>query len=198
MTGTGKKTKNLAFTLIELLVAIGVALIVVTAAVSIVVLIKREIGGGNDRLEATQNTRSLLDRISRDLRQASEIVTVLPTYAEGVDGKTEIAFQNGHSADNSKINYISYYLSEGGNVVKKNYHYSFASAPDEWTSWDARDNLNNPPTETVDSSYVVASNIELFSVWQSGDFSVLLDVKAVKDKASSHMKSNILLRNVRF
>ena|SRR3989338_5026167 len=181
----------IGFTLIEVLIAIGMALIVVTASISITILIKREIALGSDKLEAVQNSRSILDRVTRDLRQAKKIVSNIGTSQ--VEAVSAIEFENGH--DPEAVSYIEYYLS-GTDLVRQTQHYSFASDPNIWISPSIVDEFGNPPNQIIDSTGVIANNVSQLELWINGTNLVMVEVTVTKNSRTSHMRTQVYGRNL--
>lgn len=181
-----------AFTLIELIVAIGMALIVVSAAISMTILTKRQIAIGSDKLETVQNARSIMDRLSRDLRQAKEVVTSLNDVNNGGIAKNEIEFENGHSSE--KVNYLKYYLN-GTDLVKQEHHYQFNIDPNNWVIWNARDDQDQLPVLVIDNNTIVANYISQINFWKNGDSLVRFEVAATSNNKSSTMRTQIFGRN---
>lgn len=181
-----------AFTLIELIVAIGMALIVVSAAISMTILTKRQIAIGSDKLEAVQNARSIMDRLSRDLRQTNEVITPLNDINNAGDAKNEIEFENGHSSE--KINYVKYYLN-GNNLVKQEHHYKFNTDPNNWVVWNMRDNQDQPPVLVIDSSVIVANYVNQFNFWKNSDSLIRFEVIVAKNNKSAAMRTQVFGRN---
>lgn len=190
------KFKPLAFTLIELVIAIGMALIVVSSTVAITILVQREVANGSSKFESVQNSRIVVDRITRDLRQTNNIVTTLPDIYGAVPGNNEIEFENGHD-ESQEINYIKYYLS-GNDLVKQTHHYYFTSAPETYVLWNAQDGFGQGPLTSIDTSDVVANNISNFSFFKNGSNIVVFEVTSTTNTRTSNMKTQILLRNLEY
>jgi prepilin-type N-terminal cleavage/methylation domain-containing protein len=89
-----KNFNNKGFTIPEVLIVITIsALIVVTIASIIVYSQKSYLQSGNSA-EIAQNARVILERMSREIRQAVKISTQLPV--SNVNPANEIQFQDGH------------------------------------------------------------------------------------------------------
>lgn len=189
---TNSQMFNRGFTLIELLVAIGIALIVVSVSVEITTMVKHLVARGSDKLEAIQYNRALIDRISRDVRQAKAIVTTLPDISQ--TGVSEVAFENGHDVE--KINYIRY-IQSGKDIIKENYHYSFSANPDIWVAWNVKDSSDNSPDLVMDSQDTVASSVTSFYLNQYEDQIISFEIITEKNQQKSQMKGEVLARNAR-
>jgi prepilin-type N-terminal cleavage/methylation domain-containing protein len=154
-----KQKNKHGFTLVEILVAVTLSVLLISGLYAIYITSYKSYRRSVDRSELTQNARISLERITRDLRQTSSIVTVLPpAEADSMNPPpSTIKFVDGH--DTTNIQYVEYSL-EGNNLMRKIEHYSFTSAPDTWVSWDSKDQYGNLPIETVDENVVKADKIK--------------------------------------
>lgn len=93
-----KRKKNIAFTATETVVAIAVATGIMLSIYSLYLLHQRAYRKGEEAGEVIQNGRIVLERLSRELRQAKEIVTILPDTrdSEELSPPNNIKFQDGH------------------------------------------------------------------------------------------------------
>ncbi len=66
------------FTLPEILVSLSLFVLILLLVNSVYVLSQRAYNKNSDTAELTQNVRVSLDRISREIRQSTNIVTELP------------------------------------------------------------------------------------------------------------------------
>lgn len=82
------------FTLTEMTVVIAIFSLIIATVYLIFVLNQRVYLAGEEMAEITQNGRVILERMTREIRQAKEIVTKLPK--ERVSPANEIIFQDGH------------------------------------------------------------------------------------------------------
>ena len=106
-----------AFTLVELLVAILVSSILIGVTTSTYVLFRKSVALDQGRADISQNARVAMDRMSRDLRQTTAVVTVLPASPvdNSVTQPNEIEIEDGH-IEPGEPNYLStrrYYLVNG-------------------------------------------------------------------------------------
>jgi len=88
-----------SFTLLEVLIIIFISSLVFIAILEIYLAGQKLYSLGENRAEILQNGRIILERISRELRQAKEIVTPLPQVDNNPDfpPPSEIEFQDGHT-----------------------------------------------------------------------------------------------------
>ena len=88
-----KKAKN-GFTLPEMIVVLTIFLLIIMTVYSIYILSRRAYLEGENTTEIIQNGRVILERLSREIRQARKIVTAFPE--ERINPSLEIKFQDGH------------------------------------------------------------------------------------------------------
>lgn len=187
------------FTLAELLVAVIVALLIILIVSSVFLLNQRLIRKSNLKAELTQNARIILDLMAREIRQANEIVTILP--ADDSDPGLvahEIKFEDGHT--NTQIQYIRYYLDSTDFKRQIIAYYFNANCggpcppldPSYYVYWDDVDGFG-PPDQTVKEDKIIGenfSNINLF-----GTDNVNVELILTKKGEQVEMESIINPRN---
>ena len=106
---------------------------------------------------SAQNARVLLDRISRELRQAKDVVTQIPANEddESIQQPHLIEFEDGHAND---LTYRRYYL-EGTTLKLDVKEYYMASDPSTRVKWDTTNN-GTPAVSSVISSVDVAEMVQ--------------------------------------
>lgn len=111
-----------AFTIVEFLMAVGIASVVLASAAGLYLLGMNANKKSRMERELAQNGRVAIERITREIRQTSEIATLLPEQ-ESDNPCSEILFRDGQSEE---INYIRYYL-EGDKLRRQEgfYYFSF-------------------------------------------------------------------------
>ncbi len=165
-----------AFTLIEILIVVFLGTIIITAAYSVYLISYKSYKKNSANAELTQNARIALERVSRDIRQAMEIVTELPlTPSEGTP-PSEIKFQEGHDfLTTGKPQYITYSLS-GTDLHRKVSHYYFSTYPNEWVLYSIQDGEGNFPEEQTDLEQIKAQKISSLQFWGDETITIRLDV----------------------
>src|SRR3989304_6475200 len=83
-----------AFTLVEILTAVFLGSIIIIAAYSVYLMSYKSYQRHAASAELTQNARIALERMTREIRQAKDITTILPADAGGAP--SAIQFQDGH------------------------------------------------------------------------------------------------------
>ncbi len=91
-----KRNSQFGFTLIESIVAITVFILISVVIYSAYSFNQRAYLEGEKMAELAQNGRIIIERITREVRQATDIVTTLPQTDQGAANPTEIEFQDGH------------------------------------------------------------------------------------------------------
>jgi len=153
-----KKTNLRGFTLIEMTTVIGVTVLLVFILYQVLLVSNNSFRAGDQGLELIQNGRIVLDRLSRELRQSVEIVTVMPVTKTDplLDPPTEILFQDGHNL--TDIQYIRYYL-DGTDLKRQRIVYTFSEEPNTYVYWDAIDAFSQSPDATVIDEKIIAEYI---------------------------------------
>jgi prepilin-type N-terminal cleavage/methylation domain-containing protein len=151
-----KTTKNKnGFSLMEVMVSMFIVLLillVVYAIFSFSQQIKPKI---ENRAEIVQNQRAIIDRISRELRQANNIVTTLPA--------NEIVFEDGHgNLEDSPLQYLRYHLI-GTNLYREIRYYYFNMDPSTHVHYDETDDLGNLPSINIVEDRLIGEYISSLS-----------------------------------
>jgi len=152
------------FTLFEVLIAVTVGAVLLGLVLSIYSLSLRSLTSSENRSELTQNSRVIIERLTRDIRQTRQIATPLAATA----GETspalpkELELQDGHVID--KIQYIRYYAS-GTDLKRQVKEYFFPAEPLILVTFDAVDDFGNPAQSRVLEDLLVGqyvSNIKFY------------------------------------
>lgn len=99
------------FSLVESIMAIIIFVLIIVVIYSVYLFNQQAYKEGEKIAEITQNGRVVLERITREVRQAEEIVTPLPQIDQGESNPSEIEFQDGHIPSVSIIG-----TAQGGTV----------------------------------------------------------------------------------
>lgn len=143
------RNNQLGFTLSEIIITLNISLVIFSLIVTIYVLCLYSFRRSQTKYELIQNARVFTDKITRELRQTKEIVTILPETASGAP--SEIMFQNGHDAEN--ITYVKYYTANT-DLKRQELYYYFESDPETYVRWNAVDVFGEPPIEVIDDNLV--------------------------------------------
>lgn len=89
----GEKSSR-GFTLVEVITVTAIFMIIIGVIYSAILYSQQSYAVGENVAEIIQNGRVIIERISREIRQAKEIITLLPE--EEINPPSEIKFQDGH------------------------------------------------------------------------------------------------------
>ena len=188
-----KRAVKNGFTLLEILVAVSISVLIVISIYGVYVVTSRSYHSTIAKAELAQNGRIALERLSRDIRQASDIVTTLPPTNSDLlnPPPNHLLFQDGHYTYG--IRYIEYRLNSQ-NLSRKVIHYYFSSDPTNWVLWNAQDQFGNPPLESVDLDEIKADKI--FDLDFYGTNLVNIDLSVTDTKNTFYFKTISLARNI--
>jgi len=153
------------FTLLEVLVSIAVFSLVMLTVYSLFSMAQTTYSQGGNDMELWQNARASLDRMTRELRQAEEIVTVLPATNEDPINPpaSELEFKDGH--DITQITYIRYYL-DGTDLKRRRLAYYFASDPAIYVYAGSVDESDNPPLQLILEDRIIGEYFSNLDFWE--------------------------------
>lgn len=178
------------FTLTELLISVVIGLLIMLIVSAIFVLNQRVVRKSNTKAELTQNARITLDLMAREIRQANEIVTILPV--DDFDPNLiahELQFEDGHQTN--FIQYIKYYLS-GTNLKRQIIVYYFDTDPSTYVHWDDIDPF--PPLgQTTLEDRIIGENFSSLDIFGQG--SINIELIMTKNKERVDIKTIINPRN---
>lgn len=182
------------FTLVEILTAVFFGAVIILAAYAVFLISYKSYQRNFTSGELTQNGRIALERLSREIRQASEVLTALPVDPGLGAPPSEIKFQDGHNMLlGGQIQYITYYLS-GTDLHRKQSHYAFADSPSQWVLWSTLNGEGDLPTEYVDLDQIKAEKISLLQFWGVNVITINL---AVSDgEMTYYFQTKALGRNI--
>lgn len=185
------KKKNSGFTVAEILIATIIALLTLTIVVSIFSLNQRVLRKSNTKAELTQNIRIAIDLMAREIRQAKELVTVLPPdNSNPALVAHELKFEDGHTE--SQIQYIRYYLNN--NLLKRQIIvYYFQSDPNTYVYWDSSDPFG-PPAESVLQEHTLGEFFTAIDFY--GEEEINIELTLEKNNEQVKMRTKIYPRNI--
>lgn len=182
--------RNKAFTLSEVLIVITILIVVITAVYSGYFLGQKAYRESEISAEITQNGRVILERITREIRQAKEIVGDFPEEREGAED--EITFEDGHISDS--YNYIHYFKS-GGSIEREVivYYFSgdFDQSPVPWSAIPPQGQTLE--VKNLEEAKIIGEYVDTLELWGSRIINVAINLKE-KDK-SLNLETAILGRN---
>ena len=142
---------KLSFTLIETLVTVAILSLAIGAIYGAYTLSQKAYQKGEALGEITQNGRVVLERITREVRQAREIVTELAE--EESEATSAIMFEDGHISES--YNHIRYFKED--NFIKREVvGFYFSGDVDETlVPWDA----DPPEGQTLESKILEEAQV---------------------------------------
>lgn len=146
------------FTLFEVLIAMTVGTVLLGLVLSIYSLSLRSLSASENRSELTQNSRVIIERLTRDIRQTRQIATPLPAAAGEASPAPpkELELQDGHVID--KIQYIRYYVT-GTDLKRQVKEYYFPAEPLVLVTFDAVDDFGNPAQTRIIEDLLVGQYV---------------------------------------
>ena len=186
------KTKAAGFTLLEVIASISLFTIVIILASNMYLVTQNAYNKNSNIAELTQNARVSLDRISRELRQSSNIVTTLPETNDDPNNPptNQIFFQDGH--DTNQITYLRYYL-DGTNLMREHKAYYFNEEPSIYVTYNSLDQGGDAPLEIIDDRVVGEYFTEL-NFW-GADGLINISLSLAKNQNVFAIKTSVFSRN---
>lgn len=96
-----KKDCQSGFSLIESVIAVIILVLLTVVVYSVYSFNQRAYEESEKKAELIQNGRVILERITREVRQAISIITVMPQTDQGDSNPSEIEFRDGHVPSSS-------------------------------------------------------------------------------------------------
>lgn len=184
------KHNHKGFTLTELIISMVIALLILIIVSSTFILNQRVYQKSNTKAELIQNARITLDLMSREVRQATALVTTLPdNNSNPATVAHELEFQDGHVEN--VIQYIRYYLN-GSDLHRQIIVYYFDTDPSTYVTWDDV-NAFGPPSQTTTEDKIVGENFGELDFYGNGNINI--DLTLIKNNETFQMKSIINPRN---
>lgn len=178
------KNFNKGFTTLEIIVSILIFTMVILLVNSMYTISQRSYTEGSTRAELTQNSRVSLDRITREIRQSIDIITVLPDNE--ADAISEIFFQDGH--DVSQITYLYYYLN-GTNLMREHRAYYIEGDKDTYVAWNSVGAIKSTLEDRIIGEYY--NNLKF---WGSNGL-LHISIALLKNQRTLSLDTNTFSRN---
>lgn len=173
------------FSLTEVMVALAIVLLLLLGTYSTFILSQHTQRRVDDRAEVVQNQRALLDRVTRELRQANTIATTLPAV--------EILFEDGHgNLEGSPLQYIRYYR-QGTNLYREVRYYYFASDPLTRVYYNDTDGGGNPPLVSTTEDRLVGEYVSSLSF--SGSATITVSLSFTQGNQTLTLNADVAPRN---
>lgn len=185
------KTEKFGFTFIELLVALAGGLLLLLGVLNLFTLGQSAFRVGGNFAEASQNGRIVLERMSRELRQAEELVSALSQNP--ASPSAEIQFLDGHNPQ--ALNYLRYYLANQ-TLRREVAFYNLTAAPTVPVHYQDRNPDGSLATKTVTENEIIAEYITAFKLWESGSRLINISLTLTRDNATTNLITALYGRNL--
>lgn len=195
-----KMNKSKGLTLIEILTVVFLGTIIIMTGYTVYLMSYKSYQKNSANSELTQNARIALERMSREIRQARDIVTVLPNSANGAPSAIQI--QDGHGIAqtqtgvpaNCNFLYITYSLDQlSGDLYRKLSYYPSATVPITCVKWDDA----SSPGEVSLASDTKAQKITVLQFWGPTPSKNLVTIHlTVSDGSSYTFETMVRARNL--
>ncbi len=181
------------FSILEIIVSLSLFVFAIFLVFSLYSSAQKSYNKGSNKAELIQNARVCLDRMSREIRQALDLITVLPEVNDDVGNPPpdEIFFRDGHDMD--QITYIKYYL-DNTNLKRTHMAYYFAADPSVYVPYDSTDILGDPPDELILEDFIIGEYFNDIDFWGSGGL-VYIFLDLSKGTDFYKVESSVFSRN---
>jgi len=178
------------FTLTELLIIIFIFLLIIGAVYSSHLLSYRSYQAGEKMAEVAQNGRVILERASREIRQAREIATELP--AQEINATDTIEFEDGHLSES--YHYIRYFKEED-DVKREVRGYYFSGDAGTLVPWDAEPPVGQTlEIEVLESPKIIGEYVSALGFW--GNKLIGIDLTLEKGDKKFNLETKVFGRNL--
>jgi len=174
---------KIGFTLIETLITIAILSLVIGTVYGVYILSQKAYQEGETLAEITQNGRVILERTTREIRQAREIVTELPE--EESAATSTIMFEDGHILE--PYYYIRYF-KEANFIKREVFGFYFSGDTEEtFVPWDAQ-----PPSgqtllaQTIEEPQIIGEYIKDLKFFGSK----VIQITLVLEKRNKFLRLN--------
>lgn len=175
------------------MITVSIGLLLFLTVISIYLIQQRTYKAESAKLEISQNSRVIFDRLTRELRQSVKLVTSLPPTKDDPQSPppAEIVFEDGHQT--SSIRYIKFYL-QGTDLYHQIKVYYFSSDPTVYVHFDDHDQNNQPPTEQILEDKKIGEYLTNLQFY--GQRLVNIEATFSKDNRQLESSTSVLGRNL--
>lgn len=180
-------SKSRAFTLVEILTVVFLGTVLIMVGYTVYEMSYKSYTKNSNSSELTQNARIALERMSREIRQAQEVITPLPDNAGSSCPPLEIKFQDGH--DTTPIQYIKYYRSSSDNDLYRQTSHYYTTNPDVWVKYETG------AIEVADLPVAKAQKISALQFWGTNS-TVTINLTVSNNNTNYTFETKTLGRNI--
>lgn len=193
-----KTKKSKSFTLLEILTVVFLGAIIIMAAYSVYLASYKSYKKNIASSELTQNARIALERMSREIRQAQDIINPL-SMPPTADSPTQniIVFQDGHTIfsipspdPDCFVQYIEYTISNG-NLTRTIIQYKDPAQGNLCVKYDP---LNLQLTTNRLSSEIKAEKLKTLKFWGSNSL-ITIFIEVSDEKSTYQFETQTSPRN---
>ena len=177
------------FTLTETTIVIAIFGLIIATVYLIFALNQRVYLAGEETAEITQNGRVILERMTREIRQAREIVTELSD--DESEASSVIEFEDGHTA--TRYYYIRYY-QEDGNVKREVKRYYFSSDLNTFLPWNAISPTETLEVDVVEEPVIIGEYVTNLKFW--GSYTINIFITLTKSDQEIDLSTKVFGRNL--
>ncbi|MDP1709930.1 MAG: prepilin-type N-terminal cleavage/methylation domain-containing protein [Candidatus Komeilibacteria bacterium] len=187
------KNINSGFSLFEILISITIGAMLLGLVLSIYTLTMRSVSSSEKHSELTANSRIIIERLARDIRQARQIATPLPTIPTDpqLAPPSQLEMLDGH--DTTLVRYVRYYLANT-DLKRQIREYYFPSDPSILVTFNAVDDFGNPASLRLIEDQLVGQYVKQLSFY--GQNLITIELGLEKDSATHQTIASFYGRNL--
>lgn len=181
------------FSLPELLITITVLIVALGLVYSTHLLSQKSYREVETLTEITQNGRIIFERMTREIRQAKEIVTELSEDEpeETVGPAQGIIFEDGHREEPY---YYIHYFKENTNLKQEIIVYYFSGDSSTYVPWDAAPPEGQTLEQAILENRIIGEYITGIKFWGSGVINIFITLE--KNNKKINLRTKISGRNI--
>lgn len=188
-----KNNLDKGFTIVEVLVVISIFVLVLGIIYGSYSLSQKAYRDIEATTEINQNARVILERMTREIRQAKEIVTELSDEEpeESVSPELGIMFEDGHIEESY---YYTRYFKDENNIKKQVIVYYFSGSPAIFVPWDAIPPEMETLENTILEDRIIGEYVVGIKFW--GQEVVNISITLEKKYKNINFRTKIFARNI--
>lgn len=194
------------FTLVEVLVSMAILTVAIILIFTIYFTSQKFYQKTETKAEILQNARVVIERLTREIRQAQQVVTALPQYSNSstFPPANEIEFQDGHSPSpysdlGSDYYYIKYFFLPNNGEIHRQYkvycfdNCSSCTAYFRWNDTQLIEGVLTQAHECILEDRVIGEFVKELKFWGAGPITFYLLLE--KSGEQINFQTNVYGRN---